>query len=104
MAPNPQFLYLMIDWDAYIESPTALQLYGTDFGAHPVGTGPFKFVEYVKDDHILFERNADYWEQGKPNVDSLKIRSIPTDATRLVELRSGGAHIVVDPPSQDLQR
>jgi ABC-type transport system substrate-binding protein len=103
-APNPQFLYLLIDWDAYIESPTALHLYGTDFGAHPVGTGPFKFVEYVKDDHILFERNTEYWEPGKPNVDSLKIRSIPTDATRLVELRSGGAHVVVDPPSQDLQR
>lgn len=102
--PNPQFLYLLIDWDAFIESPTALQQYGVDYGTHPVGTGPFKMVEYVKDDHVLYERNPDYWEPGKPVVDSLKIRTIPTDATRLVELRAGGVQIVVDPPAQDLER
>jgi peptide/nickel transport system substrate-binding protein len=102
--PNPQFLYLLIDWDAFIESPTALQQYGDDYGSHPVGTGPFKLAEYVKDDHVLYERNADYWEPGKPLVDSLKIRSIPVDATRLVELRAGGAHVIVDPPAQDLDR
>jgi peptide/nickel transport system substrate-binding protein len=102
--PNPQFLYLLIDWDAFIESPSALQQYGADYGSHPVGTGPFKLVEYVKDDHILYERNPDYWQTGKPLVDSLKIRTIPTDATRLIELRAGGVHIVVDPPAQDLER
>jgi peptide/nickel transport system substrate-binding protein len=102
--PNPQFLYLLIDWDAFIESPTALQKYGDDYGTHPVGTGPFKFVEYVKDDHVTYERNPDYWESGKPHVDSLKIRTIPSDGTRLVELRSGGVQIVVDPPAQDLDR
>jgi peptide/nickel transport system substrate-binding protein len=101
---NPQFLYLLIDWDAFIESPTALQQYGADYGSHPVGTGPFKLVEYVKDDHILYERNPEYWQTGKPLVDSLKIRTIPTEATRLIELRSGGVQIVVDPPAQDLER
>jgi len=102
--PSPQFLYLLIDWDAFIESPTALQKYGADYGVHPVGTGPFKFVDYVKDDHTLVERNAEYWDQGRPYLDSLKFRPILTDATRLVELRSGGAHIMVDPPFQDIER
>jgi peptide/nickel transport system substrate-binding protein len=103
-APNPQFLYLLIDWDAFIESPTALQQYGADYASHPVGTGPFKLVEYANNDHSLFERNPDYWEQGKPYVDTLRIRVIPTDSTRLVELQAGGAHIVIDPPYQDLDR
>jgi peptide/nickel transport system substrate-binding protein len=103
-APNPQFLYLLIDWDAFIESPTALQRYGADYASHPVGTGPFKLVEYANNDHSLFERNPDYWEPGKPSVDTLRIRVIPTDSTRLVELQAGGAHIVIDPPYQDLAR
>ncbi len=102
--PNPQFLYFLIDWNAFIESPAALQRYGADYGAHPVGTGPFKFVEYAKDDHTLFERNTEYWVAGKPNVDRLRFRVIPTDATRLIELQSGGAHFAQDPPLQDIQR
>jgi peptide/nickel transport system substrate-binding protein len=102
--PNPQFLYFLVDWDAFIESPTALQQYGADFGQHPVGTGPFKFVEYVQDDHTLMERNPDYWNTGKPYVDSLKFRVIPVDETRLTELQAGGAHIAQDAPPQDIQR
>jgi peptide/nickel transport system substrate-binding protein len=102
--PNPQILYLLIDWDAFIESPTALQKYGADFAQHPVGTGPFRVVDYVEGDHINYERNPDYWEPGKPSIDTLRIRSIPTDETRLVELQSGGVHIVIDPPYQDIDR
>jgi peptide/nickel transport system substrate-binding protein len=102
--PNPQFLYFLIDWNAFIESPTALQRYGADYGAHPAGTGPFKFVEYAKDDHTLMERNPDYWDKGRPYVDSLRFRVIPTDATRLIELQSGGVQFAQDPPFQDVQR
>jgi peptide/nickel transport system substrate-binding protein len=102
--PNPQFLYFLVDWDAFIESPSALQQYGSNFGQHPVGTGPFKFVEYVQDDHTLLERNADYWDRGKPYVDNSKVRVIPVDETRLTELQAGGTHIAQDAPPQDIQR
>jgi peptide/nickel transport system substrate-binding protein len=103
-APNPQFLYFLIDWNAFIESPTALKTYGADYASHPVGTGPFKFVEYAQDDHTLLERNPTYWDTGKPYVDSLKFRVIPVDATRLIELQSGGAQVIQDAPLQDIQR
>jgi peptide/nickel transport system substrate-binding protein len=102
--PNPQFLYLLIDWNAFIESPTAVQRYGADYGLHPVGTGPFKFAEYVKSDHVTVERNPDYWDKGKPYLDGVKFRSIPTDATRLVELRTGGVHVMQEAPLQDVER
>ena len=41
-------------------SPAAIEEYGADAGTHPVGTGPFKFVEWVPQSHILVERNPDY--------------------------------------------
>ena len=44
-----------------IVSPTAARKWGEDFFKHPVGTGPFAFVEWVKDDHITLQRNASYW-------------------------------------------
>jgi peptide/nickel transport system substrate-binding protein len=52
----------------------------------------------------LLERNADYWDSGKPYVDSLKVRVIPVDETRLTELQAGGTHIAQDAPPQDIQR
>jgi peptide/nickel transport system substrate-binding protein len=101
-APNPTFLSLLIDWNAFIESPTAVQRYGADFGRNPVGTGPFKFSEYVKDSHLVLNRNPEYWDTGKPYLESLKVRFIPSPPTRLVEVQSGGAHIALEPPLQDM--
>jgi len=85
-------------------SPTAVQRWGKDIGTHAVGTGPFKFVEYVKDDHVQLERNPDYWQQGQPKIDQLRFRVIPNDATRETELRSGGAQLVEYLPFQDVER
>jgi peptide/nickel transport system substrate-binding protein len=85
-------------------SPAAVQRWGKDIGTHAVGTGPFKFVEYVKDDHVQLERNPDYWQQGQPKIDQLRFRVVPSDATRETELRSGGAHLVEYLPFQDVER
>ena len=85
-------------------SPAAVQKWGKDIGTHPVGTGPYKFVEYVKDDHVTVEKNPDYWQSGKPYLDQVTFRVIPNDATRETELRSGGAQIVEYLPFQDVER
>lgn len=85
-------------------SPAAVQRWGADVGLHPVGTGPFKFVDYVQDDHVQLERNPDYWQQGLPYLDQVRFRVIPNDSTRETELRSGGVHIVEYLPFQDIER
>jgi peptide/nickel transport system substrate-binding protein len=71
-----------------IVSPTALKKWGPDFFKHPVGTGPFKFVEWVKDDHITLARNDDYFG-GKPYLATLIFRSIPDNTVRFLELQKG---------------
>jgi peptide/nickel transport system substrate-binding protein len=102
--PYPQFLYVLFDWTGFIVSPTAVQKHGADYGQNPVGTGPFKFVEYKNGDHTTVERNPDYWNAGRPYLDGVRFRPIIADATRQVELRSGGAHIAHDLPFQDVDR
>ena len=74
------------------------------FISKPVGTGPFKFVEWVKDDHLLMEANESYWAggyKGKPAVRSLSFRPLVTAAARVAELRAGGVDWIQDvPPDQ----
>jgi len=61
----------------------------------PVGSGPYKFVEWVKDDHITLEANMDYWA-GPPKIKTVIWRPIPESGTRIAELQAGSADIICD--------
>jgi peptide/nickel transport system substrate-binding protein len=102
--PYPQLLYVLFDWSGFVVSPAAVEKFGADYGQHPVGTGPFSFVEYANGDHTLLQRNPNYWKPDKPALDGVRFRPIVADATREVELRSGGVHIAHDLPFQDVER
>jgi peptide/nickel transport system substrate-binding protein len=70
-----------------------------------IGTGPFKFVEWVKDDHLTLEANPNYWDgsyKGKPAVKTVILRPVTDPATRLADLRSGAADLVMDVPSDQV--
>ena len=84
---NAPFLANLAMGFAGIVSPTAARANGEDFFKHPVGTGPFRFVEWVKDDRIVLERNPDYWGP-KAYLDRVVIRSIPENTVRLLALES----------------
>ena len=72
-----------------IASPTAFEKEGDKFGDNPVGTGPFKFVEWKRNDSITIEKYADYWEKGLPKLDKVIFRSIPDNSNRLNDLLTG---------------
>jgi peptide/nickel transport system substrate-binding protein len=104
-SPYAAFLSTFFDRVGFIASPTALQKWGDkDYGLHPVGAGPFQLVDYKPDQQYVVERNPDYWDKGKPYLDGITWKDIPVDATRLTELRSGGAHMAEDLPLQDVER
>ena len=67
-----------------------------DFGEHPVGTGPWKFVAWHHDDYLLFARNTAYHD-GPPNMDSLETRIIPEPSTAVAEFESGNVDILSVP-------
>lgn len=67
------------------------------FALNPVGTGPYKFVRWVKDDHILLEANQNYW-RGVPKIKKVMFRPIPEATTRVAALQTQEADIVVNIP------
>ncbi|MEX2105111.1 MAG: ABC transporter substrate-binding protein, partial [Bacilli bacterium] len=72
-----------------IASPEAIKKHGEKFGENPVGSGPFKFVEWKKNDSITIEKNADYWQKGLPKLDKVVFRSIPDNTARYTALKAG---------------
>jgi peptide/nickel transport system substrate-binding protein len=90
-------------WLCPILSPKAMSEYKDQIGLHPVGTGPFKFVRWVKDDQIILERNEEYWGE-KAKVDKIILKSIPEPSARLMALQSGTVDIAddLDPDSINL--
>ncbi len=72
-----------------IASPTAFESAGDAFGDNPVGTGPFKFVEWKRNDSITVEKNPDYWQEGLPKLDKIIFRAIPDNSARLNALTTG---------------
>ncbi|MGD8244014.1 MAG: ABC transporter substrate-binding protein, partial [Anaerolineae bacterium] len=87
-----------------ISSPAAIEEYGEDYGlpsAGCVGTGPFKFVEWVEGDHITVEANTDYWG-GAPTIDEIVWRVIPDDSARFLALQAGDIHALEQAVVEDL--
>ncbi len=82
------FLAIISDRAGYIVSPAARQQYGADYPRNPVGTGPFRFVEWVKDDHVTFRRFDEYREEGLPYLDEIRYRPIPDATVALTELKT----------------
>lgn len=95
-APYALFLNALSDLPAAIASPTAIKKWGADYSNHQVGSGPFKFVEYVPNDHLKVAANPDYnWaspafgRQGPPLLDTITFRMLADPATRVAALQSG---------------
>jgi peptide/nickel transport system substrate-binding protein/oligopeptide transport system substrate-binding protein len=72
---------------------------GADFGQHPIGSGPWKFVEWKHDDYLKFARNASYFA-GPPSVDTLIARIIPEPSTAQAEFESGNVDVLQVPEGE----
>ncbi|OWT58959.1 ABC transporter substrate-binding protein [Candidimonas nitroreducens] len=62
---------------------------GQTMRTHPIGTGPFKLVEYRRNREVKLVRNPDYFKKGKPYLDAIEYRVIPNEGTRTLAFVSG---------------
>jgi peptide/nickel transport system substrate-binding protein len=76
---------------------------GQGFGMNPVGTGPFRFVEWQKNNRYVLERFNDYWGP-KVRFERLEVRAIPEPTNRTIELETGGVDIAYPIVHNDLKR
>ncbi len=75
---------------------------GSDIGETPVGTGPFRFVEYLPKERIVVERNPDYWGQ-RPKLDRITFRFYPDPNARRLALEAGEIDFAYEVPRQDVE-
>jgi peptide/nickel transport system substrate-binding protein len=90
--PDAALLATLTDRAGMMVSPKVVQERGAELerNAKGAGTGPFEFVEWVKDDHLLIKRNDSYWnKQGGPYLDRVRYRPIPDDTVKLQSLQAG---------------
>jgi peptide/nickel transport system substrate-binding protein len=92
---SPLLAHLTISGFGTIVSPTAIKAGKEKVGLAPVGTGPFKFKEWVRGDHITLVANKDYW-RGKPYVEEIIARFIPDNAVRAAALEKGEIDLITD--------
>lgn len=89
--PNASIMTSLAMFTVNAVSPTNAEKYKEDAFKNPCGTGPFKFVEWVKDDHITLEANEDYWRE-RASLDKLIFKVIPDPSARLMALEVGEVH------------
>jgi peptide/nickel transport system substrate-binding protein len=89
------FPQVLADEFGTIVSPTAVAKYGESYGDHPTGAGPYKVVEYVRDDHLTLERFDGYFMKDTRGwADRIIFKPIPDDAARAAALKAGDVDVI----------
>jgi peptide/nickel transport system substrate-binding protein len=92
--PFSPLIAQLTDRAGMMVSPKAVKEAGDKFGLHPVCTGPYKFVERVQQDRIVFEKFADYWNKDNIHIDRIVYLPLVDATVRLANLKSGGLDLI----------
>jgi peptide/nickel transport system substrate-binding protein len=92
--PYSPLIAQLTDRSGMMVSPKAAREEGDKFGLHPVCAGPYKFVERVPQDRMVFEKFADYWNKDNVFIDRIVFLPIVDATVRLANLKSGGLDLI----------
>src|SRR5471032_1319733 len=92
--PYSPLIAQLTDRAGMMVSPKAAREAGDKFGLHPVCAGPYKFVERVQQDRMVFEKFADYWNKDNVFIDRVVFLPIVDATVRLANLKSGGLDLI----------
>ncbi len=99
--PDASFLAMISGQSCIIIPKEVIEEHG-DLSQVAIGSGPFKFVEYVPNTHIKLEKNTDYFEAGVPYLDELEMLIAAEDNSRTAALIQGTVDFIEYAPSQDI--
>ncbi len=100
--PFGVFPQVLADEIGAIVSIDAVEEYGEAYGDHPTGAGPYRVVEYVRDDHLTLERVEDFFMDTRGWADQIIFRPIPDDAGRAAALRAGDVDVITTANPADI--
>jgi peptide/nickel transport system substrate-binding protein len=103
-APFSPLLAALADRAGMMVSPKAAQAAGANFGAKPVCSGPFKFVERIAQDRIVLERYDGYWDKAQVHFDKVTYTPIVDSTVRLANLKSGQLDFIERVASSDIEK
>ena len=95
--PTAAMPTILADAPGTMVSPAAFKADPQGIGTKPVGTGPFRFVEWVRNSRFVVERNPDYWQKGMPYLDRVVFRGMQNIETREAAFKSGQTDIILQP-------
>jgi ABC-type transport system substrate-binding protein len=101
--PFAPFLNTLAHAAGHIMSPAAIAEYGEEAGQNPVGTGPYRFVEWVRGERLVLERNDAYFE-GAPPLAGIEYRIVPEASTRVALLETGEADVILRVSPDEAER
>ena len=91
--PQPSFLTMLAGGYSPVYS---CHVPGRDMRSKPIGTGPFKVVEFKRNESIKLVKNPDYWKKGKPHLDAIDWKIVPNRSTRMLGFQSGEFDMTFD--------
>lgn len=91
--PQPSFLSMLASGYTPVQS---CHVSGRDMRSKPIGTGPFKAVEFKRNESIKVVRNPDYWKKDRPYLDAIEWRIVPNRSTRLLAFGAGEFDMTFD--------
>ncbi|MHB8276525.1 MAG: ABC transporter substrate-binding protein [Candidatus Humimicrobiaceae bacterium] len=99
--PDPVLLWKMSLYASYIQSPAGVQKYGKDYTMNPIGTGPYKFVEYQQGVKAVLVRNEDYWG-NKPAIKNIIFKINKDNQSKIADLLSGNVDVITRVPADQI--
>lgn len=101
--PFGPFINTLAHASAAMISPAALQKWGNkDIAFHPVGTGPFEFVEWKQTEAVVGKKFDGYWKPGYPKIDKISWKPVTENSTRAAMLQTGEADFAFTLPYEQV--
>ena len=101
--PDASILTLLAGSSSIIFAPETIEQNG-DLSQVAVGTGPFRFVEYVPNTRVVLEKNPEYWEEGLPYLDGMEMTFVSEDTQRTNAILTGEVDFVEYAPLRDIDQ
>ena len=101
--PSALFRYVPATTAGHVIPAAAIEQYGLDLLRNPVGTGPYKFVNWAAGSEIELEKNTNYWQEGKPHFDRFIYRIVEEGTTRIAGLSNDELNMMTAVPPDQIE-